>query len=272
MISLSILIANGLISYQGFKDSAFFSKYSFKVDQILIFKDYKRLISSGFLHANWQHLIFNMITLYFFSDGLEMLVGNTSFLVIYFGSLMGGNLFSLYIHRNHMDYSAIGASGAVSGLVFASIALFPDIEIGFFLLPFYIPGWLYGIGYVLFSIYGIKSQNDNIGHEAHLGGGIIGLLIAVIANPSALSTNTFPIIIILLPSLIFLYIVINKPYLLMISNPFSKSKGVQTFEDIHNTKRNDKQVEIDKILDKISKKGYENLSKRDREKLNDLTK
>ncbi|MEZ4859345.1 MAG: rhomboid family intramembrane serine protease [Flavobacteriaceae bacterium] len=272
IITLLLIIANGIVTYKGLKDFVFFDKFLFNVDRVLVDKDYKRLITSGFLHADWTHFGFNMITLYLFSQSLESYIGIPAFLVLYLVSLIGGNLLALYIHRNHPDYSAIGASGAVSGLVFASIGLFPGMEIGFILLPIYIPAWLYGIAYVLYSIYGIKTKKDNIGHEAHLGGGIVGLLIAIGINPSILQTNYFPIILILIPSLIFLYLIVKKPHFLIVQNPFSKSKHNFTIEDKYNSVKASKQSELDSILDKINKKGYDKLSKKEKEKLNELSK
>lgn len=272
ILTLILIGANGVMTYTGLKDSGYLDKFSFNVDHVLLGKDYKRLVTSGFLHVDWMHFSFNMITLYFFSQGLEAFIGIPAFLVLYFTSLVGGNLLALYIHRNHPDYTAIGASGAVSGLVFASIGLFPEMEIGFILLPIQIPAWLFGIAYVLYTIYGIKAQSDNIGHEAHLGGGIVGLLIAVALEPGILSTNYFPIILILLPALTFLFLIIKKPHLLIVPNPFSKSKGVFTIEDKYNFNKASKQSELDKILDKINEKGYESLSKKEKDKLNKLSK
>lgn len=272
MVTLLLILTNGIITYKGLKDSLFFHNFLFNVDQLLVAKDYKRLVTSGFLHADWTHFAFNMITLYLFSQSLEAEIGIPSFLLLYFTSLIGGNLFALYIHRNHPDYSAIGASGAVSGLVFASIGLFPGMEIGFILLPVYIPAWLYGIAYVFYSIYGIKAQRDAIGHEAHLGGGIVGLLVAIILNPDILITNYFPIILILVPSLTFLYLVIRRPHLLIIPNPFSKSKNAFTVDDQYNFNKASKQTELDELLDKISKKGYDKLSQKEKDKLNELSK
>ena len=272
VITLLLIITNGIVTYKGLKDFIFFDKFLFNVDHILVDKDYKRIITSGFLHANWTHFGFNMITLYLFSKNLESYIGILAFLVLYFISLIGGNLLALYIHRNHPDYSAIGASGAVSGLVFASIGLFPGMKIGFILLPIYIPAWLYGIAYVLFSIYGIKSMKDNIGHEAHLGGGIVGLLIAIGINPSIIQTNYFPIILILIPSLFFLYLVIKKPHFLILQNPFSKPKNIITIDDKYNSNKVSKQNELDRILDKINKKGYDKLSKKEKDTLNELSK
>ncbi|HOX81836.1 MAG TPA: rhomboid family intramembrane serine protease [Chryseolinea sp.] len=208
---LCILIATVIISYQGINDIYFLDRYSFKINAILIHKDYKRLVSSGFLHADWAHLVFNMMTFYSFSSSLEMTIGIPRFLAIYFGSLLGGNLLALYIHRNDNRYSAVGASGAVSGLVYAAIALFPGMELGLFFLPLSIPSWLFGLLYTLYTLYGIKSQHDNIGHEAHLGGGLIGLIAAIAMYPYVLQTNYLPILLIVIPSSVFLYLVITRP-------------------------------------------------------------
>jgi len=272
IITLLLILTNGIVTYKGLKDFIFFNKFLFNIDRILIDKDYKRLVTSGFLHADWTHFGFNMITLYLFSRSLEAHIGMPAFMVLYFASLIGGNLLALYIHRNHFDYSAIGASGAVSGLVFASIGLFPGMEIGFILLPIYIPAWLYGIAYVLYSIYGIKTHRDNIGHDAHLGGGIVGLLIAIGIDPNILQTNYLTIILILIPSMTFLYLIVMKPHFLIVQNPFTKPNKKFTQEDKYNATRVSKQNELDRILDKINKKGYDKLSKKEKDKLNELSK
>src|SRR5437868_12777960 len=110
VIGLILILCNVIVSYYGFKDSVFFDSYKFNVDSILVDKEYKRLISSGFLHGSWTHLAFNMMSLYAFSEVLEMSIGPVKFLIIYFASLLGGNLLSLFVHRNNGNYSAIGAS------------------------------------------------------------------------------------------------------------------------------------------------------------------
>jgi len=270
--TLVLLITNSLVTYKGFKALAFFEEYAFKVEEIRFHKEYKRLVSSGFLHVNWLHFLFNMITLYLFSDSLEKTLGIPFFILIYFGSLVGGNLLALFVHRNHPSYRAVGASGAVSGLIFASIALFPEMELGFIFIPIHIPAWIFGIIYVAYSIYGIRSQHDNISHEAHLGGGLIGLIIAILLDTSILSTNLLTISLILIPSLIFLYVLIFISHLLLVTKPLSKPQGLLTFEDKYNAKKVNKQSEIDNLLDKINKIGYENLSKKDKERLKELNK
>ncbi len=272
IVTLTLIAINGIVTYKGLKDFNFLDRFAFHIDQILIHKDYKRLITSGFLHLDWKHFGFNMITLYLFSTSLEPSIGIIAIVLLYAASLIGGNLLALYVHRNHPDYTAVGASGAVSGLVFASIGLFPGMDIGFIIIPIHIPAWLYGIAYVLYSIYGIKTQRDNIGHEAHLGGGIIGLIVAIFIDPTILTTNYFPILLILIPSFIFLFLMIKKPHILLISNPFSTSKKAYTIEDKYNENKASKQVELDRILDKIHKKGYDKLSKKEKDTLNELSK
>ena len=262
----------GLISYKGFKDYGFLNKYSFRIDEILVQKEYKRLITSGFLHTNWTHLIFNLITLYIFSSSLELQLGMGPLLVLYFASLLGGSLLALFIHRNHGDYSGIGASGAVCGLVFASIALFPNIKIGLILIPVSFPAWLFGIAYVVYSMYGIKTQGDNIGHEAHLGGGLTGLIIAIILNPGILAINYLPILLILIPSIIFLFIIFYDNSLLLRSDTFSEKKEFLTIEDKYNRAKVENQRELDMLLEKIHHNGFDSLSEREKERLKELSK
>lgn len=268
-----ILLACTAFSYQGFRDYEYFRKYAFRVDDILYLKDYKRLFTSGFLHVSWMHLIFNMLTLYFFSE-VELYVGIFQFLVIYFGSLLGGNLFSLYVHRNHPDYSAVGASGAISGVVFAAIALFPGMKLGLILIPIMFPAWLFGLIYVLYSIYGIKTQRDNIGHEAHLGGGVVGLLIAAMFHPNVWVNNTLPIVLILVPTLIFIYLMVNKPEMMLIDKFFQRNstKITQTFEDKYHEAKRDQEMTLDELLEKIHRSGYRSLSQKEKDLLDKLSK
>jgi membrane associated rhomboid family serine protease len=134
LVTLLLVVVTCVISYKGFNNSVLREAYAFDVDRIMIGKDYVRLISSGFLHTGWTHLIFNMIALYLFGSTLEPSIGGIKILLIYFTSLVGGNLMALLIHKNHGDYTSVGASGAVNGIVFSSIALFPD---GGIVYPFF---------------------------------------------------------------------------------------------------------------------------------------
>ena len=115
IIGLLILVAIFLASYQGFKNPEYFNHYAFRVSDIRYGRQYYRLVTSGLLHAGWWHLLLNVLTFYYFSSSVEYQVGYRNFLIIYATSLVGGNLFSLFLHRDEADYSAVGASGAISG-------------------------------------------------------------------------------------------------------------------------------------------------------------
>jgi membrane associated rhomboid family serine protease len=258
-----LIILNLLVSYQGLKNQAFFEANAFWIDKILINKEYKRLITSGFLHVSWPHLLFNMFTLYAFGTGLEVGEGIFFVGITYLISLVGGNLLALFIHRNQSDYRAAGASGAVSGLVFACIALFPGMHISFFFIPIQIPGWIYGTLFMLYTIYGIRSALGNVGHDAHLGGAVCGMIFAIGIHPEVLRTNLLPILVMLVPSLAFILVILNKPEILIIGlNP--KKKEYHNIDEKYNMERKAKQDEIDRILDKIAQHGIKSLSAKEK--------
>lgn len=269
-----ILIAGNIIfSYLGFRRGSFFDKYKFEIDRILAGKDYKRLITSGFLHVGWFHLIFNMLSLYIFSGMIENSLGGAKFLLIYFGSLLGGELLSLFIHRHHPDYSSVGASGAICGIIFASTAFFPGMHIGFFILPVSIPGWLYGILYIGLSIYAIRSNKDNIGHEAHLGGALIGMIILLLIEPSAFVNNYVAILFIAVPTIAFIYLIITRPYILLVDNfYFKKHRNNYSIDHKYNLERANQQQEVDRILEKINKKGIKSLNKKEKQILDEYSR
>lgn len=272
IVAVILILINLIFTYQGLRSHVFLDRFKFDVDNILIHKDYKRLITSGFLHIGWFHFIFNMYTLYSFSGGVEAVLGITTFILIYFASLIGGNLFSLFVHRNHGDYTAVGASGAVSGIVFASIVLFPDMELSLLFMPIHIPAWLFGLIYVLYTIYGVKSKRDNIGHEAHLGGLVIGVIIALIMQPAVLKYNTFTVFIIILPAIAFILFVVLRPQALLIDNLFFKNHDKHlSIDHQYNLKKTSQQKEIDAILDKIGQKGISSLSEKEKQKLTDFS-
>ena len=193
---LGIIIANVLISLKGFKDQLFYRKYQFHVGSIRSGEQI-RMISSGFLHADEMHLAFNMLTLYFFAPYVYENIGNFSFLLVYFGSLIFGSLLTMVFHGNEYSYRAVGASGAVTGIVYSAILLEPRI-----LIYGFIPGYLFGIAYLLYSIYGMKSKRDNIGHTAHFGGAIGGYAITLIKYPILFQENTFEVVLLAIPIII----------------------------------------------------------------------
>ncbi|CAM1362195.1 Rhomboid family intramembrane serine protease [Tenacibaculum soleae] len=191
-IILILIVANVLVSYKGFNDIVFFDRYKFQIQKILN-GEKLRMLTSGFLHVDWMHLGFNMYALYLFGKVVVGNFGVSYFLLIYFGSLLAGSMYSLYQHKKEFYYSAVGASGAVSGVVFSSIMLYPDMELIMLPIPIPLPGYVFGIGYLLYSIYGMKNQVGNIGHSAHLGGAIGGYILTLILKPSVIGNNTLMI-------------------------------------------------------------------------------
>ena len=179
LVTIIIIAANVIISYKGFGDFGFFENYKFNVGAVRRGEQF-RLFSSGFLHVDNAHLFFNMFSLYFFADIVINDLGIFSFLIIYIGSLLLGNLLSLYFHKDEYHYSAVGASGAVMGIIYSAILLQPGMSLYMFFIPIPIPAYLFGIGYLLYSIYGMKNRVGNIGHDAHFGGAIGGYVITLI--------------------------------------------------------------------------------------------
>jgi membrane associated rhomboid family serine protease len=199
---LIILIGITIIfSFKGFEDSYFFSKYQFHVGSIRK-GEHIRMITSGFLHADIAHLAFNMLSLYFFAPVVYGELGNYSFLLIYFASLIFGSMLTLYFHKNDYYYRAIGASGAVTGIIYSAILLDSNLQIFLFFIPIPIPAYLFGIGYLLYSIYGMKAKNDNIGHTAHFGGAIGGYLFTILVHHQILLENTFMVVVLTIPIVI----------------------------------------------------------------------
>ena len=190
-ILLIIIAVTAIISFIAFNNQQLFEKYKFNVGAILQKKEYIRLLSAGFLHADLMHLLFNMMTLYFFGPIVVQAFGEIGFLMVYFGSILLGNIFSLYLYKNQPWYSAIGASGGVSGILFASIAMIPDLGIMFFFIPIPIPGYIFGFLYFAYSVYMMlnPNQHDNIGHAAHLGGAFFGLVYAIALQPERAIQN-----------------------------------------------------------------------------------
>lgn len=211
LIPIEIIILTAITSYMGFANNGnneLFDRLKFHVGAILgRDKQWDRILSSALLHADWMHLLFNMMTLYFFAPTIVAIFGVWKFLGIYVGAIVGGGLLSLWMHRKEYNYSAIGASGGVVGVLFAVIAVAPHIELYIMFIPIPIEAWVFGIGYLLLSIYGMRRQYGNIGHEAHLGGAAVGLIMAILYAPQTLLFNTVYVVANIIPLIILGYYV-----------------------------------------------------------------
>lgn len=199
--TLVIILANIAVSVKGFKDYNFFEKYKFNIAGIRRGEQI-RMFTSGFLHVDFSHLLFNMLTLYFFAGVVIGTIGATKFALIYLASLLVGNLLSLYFHKNEYHYSAVGASGAVTGVLYSAILLYPDMSLYLFFIPIPIPAWVFGFLYLAYSIYGMKSRMGNIGHDAHFGGAIAGYVLTIVFAPILLEVNLWIVILLAIPILV----------------------------------------------------------------------
>ncbi len=178
--SLVLLALNVGLSFAAFQNAALMDRLMFDVSRIRRNKEWYRWVSSGFVHGDPFHLLINMMTLYAFGPTLEAWLGTSAFLGIYFGSLLAGSAWTWMEHFRDVNYRAVGASGAISGLV-SVFAMFAPVAMLIF-PP--VPVILYALGFILWSAWAASNNvRDGIGHSAHLGGALAGVAIVCIWWP-----------------------------------------------------------------------------------------
>ena len=204
-ILLLLIVVTGIVSFVGFRDQQFFERFKFQLTRIKNGELF-RMLSSGFLHADEIHLILNMYALYLFGNIVVYKIGDLPFLMVYIGSLIAGSIYSFYYHSGEPYYSAIGASGAVSGIVYCCILLVPESQWNLLFLPgIPIKGYVLGFIYMLYTMYAMKRRTGNIGHAAHLGGAIGGYALTLVFAPHIFYTNTTFVVILSIPVLILIF-------------------------------------------------------------------
>jgi membrane associated rhomboid family serine protease len=147
--------------------------------------EYERLITSGFVHADLWHLAFNMLTFYFFAFALEDRIGSLKLLTLYLLGLVLSDLGTYFKHRDNPDYASLGASGAISAVLFASIVYFPHQSLFILPIPFPIPAPLFAVAYLAYTYYSARNPTGRINHDAHLGGALTGLAFVAVTTPRA---------------------------------------------------------------------------------------
>ena len=190
-ITWIIILLTSAISIPAFSNRAFFDKMKFNAFIIKENKQWYRFISYGLIHADWMHLLINMFVLYSFGEQVEMmfiyifgLKGTILFLILYVTAIFISAYPSYEKHKNNSWYNAVGASGAVSAILFSSILLLPSSKIYLLFIPFPIPAVIFGILYLIYSAYMAKKSVDNIGHDAHFWGAVYGLTFPIVLKPS----------------------------------------------------------------------------------------
>jgi membrane associated rhomboid family serine protease len=148
-------------------------------------RQYATVVTSGFVHADLSHLLFNMVTFWFFAFPLEKQVGPVRFAVLYLLGLVVSDLGTYFKHRHDPQYASLGASGAISAVLFAAIVYFPWMKLFIIPIPLPIPAPLFAVGYVAYSWYSARHSRGRINHDAHLGGALFGLLFVLVTDPAA---------------------------------------------------------------------------------------
>lgn len=204
---LILIMIISSISLYGFSNQAFENKYIFNIAAIRKANQWDRILSSGFLHADIGHLFLNMYVLYMFAPSIinSPRFGILWFFIIYIASIVGGGLLSYFMNKNNYAYKALGASGGVTGIVMAFSVINPDAGMGIIFLPFFIPGYIFGFLYLIYSIYSMHNPSDNIGHDAHLGGAVVGILFALLLNPTLFTQNFLKVGLLILPLIYLAY-------------------------------------------------------------------
>ncbi|MEM6327471.1 MAG: rhomboid family intramembrane serine protease [Bacteroidota bacterium] len=186
-VTVFLLVLNGLIgAYTLFVDPSLVGKWAFRPYVVRQRREMGRWLTAGFVHVGVGHLAFNLITLYFFGPLIEGVLGPVRFLMVYLGSDLAANALTFWRHRGDPNYSAVGASGAISGVLF-SFVLFAPFELLYVFFAIPMPAIVFAVLYVVLSIYASKQGGGRIAHEAHLGGALGGLVLTIALYPAAVT-------------------------------------------------------------------------------------
>lgn len=205
IVLIAVIAITCIISWKGFNDPIFLNKFKFNTRAIQQGQKY-RVFTSGFLHADLMHLGFNMYTLFSFSSVLLYFLGDVKFLIVYIGSILAGSLLALEFNKNNPYYNALGASGGVTGVIYSAVLLYPQMELNLFFIPIGIPSYIFAVGFLAFSVFGMKKQLGNIGHDAHIGGALGGIIITLAMDPSLLQRNMTILLVMLIPVAVMIYL------------------------------------------------------------------
>ncbi|HEX6834183.1 MAG TPA: rhomboid family intramembrane serine protease [Rudaea sp.] len=188
IVTIAIIIVTCIISFLGFGNGQLIGRLILWPPAVSRQREYYRLVTYGFVHADPQHLLFNMLTLFFFGRVMEPFYTNRfgaiGYVVFYLGALVASILPTFLRNRDNAQYRSLGASGAVSAILFAFILLAPWATIYIYVLP--VPAILYAVAYVVYSIYMDKRGTDNINHSAHLWGALYGVVVTIAVEPRVL--------------------------------------------------------------------------------------
>ena len=183
MITMALIAATVLVSWRAFGDRRLMDRLILWPPAISRYRQYDRLLTHGFVHADWPHLLFNMVTLFFFGQQVEQVAGLLPFLLFYLSAIVAAILPTYLRHKDDAHYRSLGASGGVSAVLFAFIVLSPWSKIVVFPIPFGIPAIAYAVLYVAYSVWMDRQGGDNVNHSAHLFGALYGAIFITATQP-----------------------------------------------------------------------------------------
>ena len=182
--SFALLLIIGIVSVIAFSAPRVIERNLLRPYQVLRRRDFIPVVTCGFIHASWSHLIFNALTLYFFGPNLERTIGTSYFIALYFIGLVLSSAGTVWKHRDDPNYASLGASGAILAILFAYIVYYPTQMLYlYFAIP--IPAVLFAFGYLAYTIWASKNPHGGINHDAHLDGALTGLLFVALTDFSA---------------------------------------------------------------------------------------
>jgi membrane associated rhomboid family serine protease len=184
MAALIILVVTIVVSVIGLSSPKVIERSLLRPYQVAHGTGYPGLLTSGFVHADVGHMIFNLITFYSFAFRLEPVIGSLKFVLLYFSALLVGGLGTCFKHRDDPNYASLGASGAILGVLFASIVYFPRQSLYILPLPVPIPAPLFALGYLAYSWYSSRNSRGHINHDAHIFGALTGLAFVLLTDPT----------------------------------------------------------------------------------------
>jgi membrane associated rhomboid family serine protease len=180
-----ILVVTLLVSIIGMSRPAFVAWAMLRPYTLFRNREYEKLITSGFVHADFGHLIFNLITFYSFAIPLERRIGSLRFVSLYFIGMVLSEIGTCLKHRNDPNYASLGASGAILAVLFASIVYDPTQSLFIIPIPVPIPAPLFAVGYLIYSYWSSRQRVGNVNHDAHIGGALTGLVFVALTEPRA---------------------------------------------------------------------------------------
>jgi len=179
-VASALFTLNIVLSLMAFYNERMYSEFMLHPYSIARGQKLWTIITSGFIHRDWMHLLFNMWSFFFFAFQLEAILGHWQFALLYIASLVLSDLPTVGKHKDDFWYHSLGASGAISAVVFSFILFNPRAEMGVFPLPFRIPAILFGVLYLVYCVYASKQSRDSINHDAHFFGAISGIMITIL--------------------------------------------------------------------------------------------